>query len=289
MLSSLLTATDLSPASYAVVDCLGGLKAYGAKQCLLMMCLSMQEASATALSYSSDTVERILSEQKRILEKQGFSVETMIVTGSAKKEINRVAAEEGFSLIVVGSQGHSLVGGALLGGVAYGVIHNATKPVLVVPIRKKPGEENECSNECLPVERCGFIKHVLFSTDFSENADHAFAYVEKMAEEGARRVTLLHIMDKAHLDHPMEEELATRRLERMEEILRAGSSAKIDVKIIYGSPFPEIIRTIQEKNVHLVVMGSQGRGFIKEVFLGSVSHNVARASDAPVLLIPSPR
>jgi len=36
-------------------------------------------------------------------------------------------------------------------------------------------------------------------------------------------------------------------------------------------------------------MGSQGRGFIKEVFLGSVSNNVARHSAASVLLIPAVR
>jgi hypothetical protein len=51
----------------------------------------------------------------------------------------------------------------------------------------------------------------------------------------------------------------------------------------------EITRSIGERNAHLVVMGSQGRGFVKELFLGSVSHNVARHSDAAVLLIPAKR
>ncbi|MGQ9705344.1 MAG: universal stress protein [Actinomycetota bacterium] len=254
-----------------------------------MLCMSIQEAGAAAFSYSTDSVEGVLDEQRKILERQGFSVETRIVIGSAKAEINRAAADEDFSLIVVGSQSHSLVGGVLLGGVAYGIIHSARRPVLVVPIRKKPGEENECTNECLPVARCDLTKHVLFPTDFSENADHAFTYVEKMAEDGARRITLFHVMDKAHLEHRLEEELVRMRLEKMKEILHEKSSAEIDTKIAYGTPFPEILRAVQEQDVHLVVMGSQGRGFIKEVFLGSVSHNVARSSDAPVLLIPSVR
>jgi nucleotide-binding universal stress UspA family protein len=47
------------------------------------------------------------------------------------------------------------------------------------------------------------------------------------------------------------------------------------------------LKTIQELSVSLVVMGSQGRGFVPELFLGSVSHNVARHGDASVLLIPS--
>lgn len=286
MLSRLLIATDLSPASFAVVSCLGGMKAYGAEHCLLVMCISMQEATATALSYSTDTLEGILEEQKVLLEGQGLSVETKVATGSAKAEINRIAEEEDFDLIVVGSQGHSLVGGAILGGVAYGVINSAKRPVLVIPIRKMPGDENACTNECLPVERCDFTRHVLFATDFSENADHAFSFVKEMAQGGARRITLLHVMDSAHIDHPVEKELANRRLESMKKILRDGGDVRVDIRIAFGSPLQEIIRTVKEEDVHLVAMGSQGRGFIKEIFLGSVSHSVARSSDAPVLLVP---
>jgi nucleotide-binding universal stress UspA family protein len=33
-------------------------------------------------------------------------------------------------------------------------------------------------------------------------------------------------------------------------------------------------------------MGTQGKGFIKELFLGSVAHNVARLAPCPVLLVP---
>lgn len=45
MFSRFIVATDLSPASFAVVDGLGGLRAYGARQCLLLLlCLSAQES-----------------------------------------------------------------------------------------------------------------------------------------------------------------------------------------------------------------------------------------------------
>jgi nucleotide-binding universal stress UspA family protein len=32
-------------------------------------------------------------------------------------------------------------------------------------------------------------------------------------------------------------------------------------------------------------MGTQGKGFIQELFLGSVAHNVSRLAPCPVLLI----
>ncbi|MHB9035768.1 MAG: universal stress protein [Armatimonadota bacterium] len=36
-------------------------------------------------------------------------------------------------------------------------------------------------------------------------------------------------------------------------------------------------------------MGTHGRGFISDIFAGSVSHNVVRLSQSPVLLIPPAR
>ena len=216
-------------------------------------------------------------------------METRIIPGFAKREINRVATEENYSLIVVGSQGHSMLGAALLGGIAYEVIHSARKPVLLVPIKVKQVD----GDVGIQAARCDFSEHVLFPTDFSENADHAFTYVVSLATDGARRITLLHVQDKAridpHLAHRLAEfnEIDRARLETMKELLQKKGNASIEIELCYGSPFEEITRLIRERNVHLVVMGSQGRGFVEEIFLGSVSHNVARHADAPMLLIPA--
>lgn len=137
MLSRFIIATDLSPASFAVVNCIGGLKAYGAKHCLLLQCLSLQEASSIAASYTTAQIDSILKDQRQILEKQGFTVEKKVVPGFAKQEINRIANEDDYSLIVVGSHGRSMVSETLLGGVAYDVIHHACKPILIVRLEKR--------------------------------------------------------------------------------------------------------------------------------------------------------
>lgn len=291
MFKRLIVATDLSPASFAVVSCLSGLKSYGAEQCLLLQCLSFSDAASTALSYNTDLLEGMLNEQKNILEEQGFTVEARTVFGAPKQEIIRIAAKEDYSLIVVGAQGQSLVEEKLLGGVAYGVINKTIKPVLVVPTEKKKGEDNTCE----PVTRCIFIDHILFATDFSEMANNAFTYVEQLVAHGARKVTLVHIQDKTrletHLLARLEEfnEIDRSRLENMKQTLLQKGTPEIDTEVCYGIPYEEMTRLIRERNVQLVVMGTQGRGFVGEFFLGSVSHNVVRKSIAPVLLIPAPR
>ncbi|WP_429885180.1 universal stress protein [Geoalkalibacter halelectricus] len=289
MFERLIVATDLSPASYAVVSCLAGLRAYGAEQCLLLQCLSYRDATSVALSYHSEPLEEMLNEQKDILQRQGFVVEERIVAGSAKREITRIAQKEDYDLIVVGAQGHSLLEEKILGGVAYGVMNRSTKPVLVVPVERKPGEENSCKT----VARCNFVDHVLFATDFSQMADNAFSCVEQLVAAGAKKVTLVHVQDKTliepHLRDRLEEFIARdqERLAILKQALVKAGTSEIDIKVCYGTPYLEITRLVREQEAHLVVMGTQGRGFVGETFLGSVSHNVVRHSIAPVLLIPS--
>lgn len=291
MFNRIIVATDLSPASFAIAGCLGGLKALGTTHCLLLQCLDFQEATSTALSYSTAGLDESLERQRAILESQGFEVETRNVPGFAKSEINRVAAKEDYSLVVVGAHGRSMVGEALMGGVAYAVIHSARKPVLLLPLELK-GADREV---CVQPAGCDLRQHLLFPTDFSETADRAFTYVEGFASSGTRRITLLHVQDKVridpHLSHRLDEfnEIDRGRLEGLAARLRKAGTPDVDIELRYGSPFEEIRQVVQERNVHLVAMGSQGRGYMKELFLGSVSHNVARHAEVPLLLIPASR
>lgn len=291
MLSRFIIATDLSPASFAVVNCLGGLKVYGAKHCLLLQCLSLQEASSVAASYTTAKIDSRLKNQKQILEKQGFKVETKVIPMSAKSEINRIADEENYSFIVVGAHGHTMVSDAFLGGIAHDVVYNTRKPVLIVRLEN----EQEGGNVCIHAARCDFSGHILFPTDFSENADQAFTFLEKLVSDGVKQVTLLHVQDKTridpHLKHMLDEfnKIDQARLEKMKATLKKKGNARIDIELVYGATYTEIMKVIKERSVNLVVMGSQGRGFVKELFLGSVSHNIARNSEASVLLVPAKR
>ena len=131
-----------------------------------------------------------------------------------------------------------------------------------------------------------------FPTDFSENAASALDYVSEMVVAGVQKVTLLHIQDKTkispHLDDRLEEfnKIDKDRMHDTMKFLQDKANVKVGVIIKYGSPSVEIIKTAKELNIKLIVMGTQGRGFVKEFFLGSVSNNVAHQSESSVLLIP---
>lgn len=140
-----------------------------------------------------------------------------------------------------------------------------------------------------------FSKHILFPTDFSDNAEYAFTYVEKLVEDGAKRVTLMHVQDRIriekYLEHQLDEfnRIDQERLERLKAKLQEKGATDVRIELPYGSPVKEILKQTKEAEVSLIVMGSQGRGFISEVFLGSVSNNIARHALASVLLIPAIR
>ncbi|KIH75529.1 Nucleotide-binding universal stress protein, UspA family [Geoalkalibacter ferrihydriticus] len=288
MFNPFIVATDLSPASSAMTDCLKGLKDFGAGDCLLLQCLSFSHAASTAYSYKTESLDELMEKQKKNLEEQGFNVETRIVVGSAKREINRIAVKENYDLIVLGAQGHSLAEEKIIGGVAFGVINKTEKPVLVVPVEKS-GEDSAC----LPFENCGFSEHVLFATDFSEMADNAFNSLKQLVAEGVKKLTLIHVQDKVKLEQHLKDRLEEfnehdrgRLADLRKTLLKKSPSLQVNTEVCYGITHEEICRLIKEHDAKMAVMGTQGRGFVREIFLGSVSHNVVRNSPVPVLLIP---
>ena len=71
------------------------------------------------------------------------------------------------------------------------------------------------------------------------------------------------------------------------KVLAAQNGVDFKGKIIQGDTGYNIVKLAHDKKqkVGLVVIGSRGRGAIKEIFLGSVSNYVIHASKIPVLLV----
>ncbi len=287
MFETIVVATDLSEASDMVITCLRGLHDLGTRKVVLAHALGVRYEEEIA-RLLSQMAEPKLTNQRAALEAQGFQVAVEVGPGTAMVEVNRIAEKHRASLIVVGSLGATCTREALLGGTALAILHRAQIPVLVVRVRvAEPGASEKCRVICED-----FTKHVLFPTDFSDNAEKAFEQVRQLAANGVRRVTLLHVQDKIKIDPHLKERLGEfnridqERLERLKDELTRQGATDVDIKIPYESPTQEILRLASQDKDTLIVMGGQGRGFIREVFLGSVSHNVARYATAPVLIVP---
>ncbi len=290
MFQRVLVATDLSEASDRIIGCLHGLKRLGAKEALLVNALGIRYLQDMK-DMLAPMVEPRLQAQKALLETQGFITRYAIMPGLPGVEVNRVACQEQVSMIVIGTRGSTLAREVLLGGSALEVLQQARVPVLVMQVNiLDEAGATRCEVAC-----SDFTKHVLYPTDFSDTAERAFAYVEKFVESGTKQVTLLHVQDQvrigSHLKDRLEEfnRIDRARLERLRATLEQKGATDVRIEIPFGSPIQEITRRAKDAGDSVVVMGSQGRGFIAEVFLGSVSHQVVRQAPVPVLLIPAAR
>lgn len=291
MFKKILIASDLSPASDSVITCMKGFKSLGVEEVILFYALGLKYIDSLK-TLLKDSVEPALIKQQNIIKAEGFNTILEIAPGIPSEEIKRVAQEKDVSIIVIGSHGESAASHLLfrIGGVTSEVLHSHEKPLLL--IRTRVTEKN--GEKCVEPSCADFKEKILYATDFSDTAHRAFDYVEKIVEDSCKNVTLLHVQDKTKIDKHLKDKLDefnridTERLEMLKERLVKKGSTNVEIKIPYGNPTQEILN--ESKNGYtLIVMGSQGRGFINELFIGSVSHNVARSSDVSVLLIPALR
>ncbi len=56
-------------------------------------------------------------------------------------------------------------------------------------------------------------------------------------------------------------------------------------KILHGNASKEIVKFANNTKSDLIVMGGRGLGSVKEMLLGSVSHNVSHSSKIPILIV----
>jgi nucleotide-binding universal stress UspA family protein len=234
--------------------------------------------------------EERLRELAQPLEEAGLSVDVEVRMGDPARELLAAGAERGATLIVIGSHGQGIVNEALLGSVAASVIQQSTLPVLILAVSAC---DDESTLRCRIV-RADLRAHLLHPTDFSDVAERAYGYVAQLAAN-ADQITLLHVQDvrramREQREHISEyDRLDLARLERMRADLKARGAREVEARIEHGEPGEKIIEVALESEASLIVMGSQGRGYLSEVMLGSASRHVTRNARRTVLLVPAPR
>ncbi len=83
--------------------------------------------------YLREAAKRYAGEIEKLCHESGVQSKTVITTGHPVENIVKEAKKSKVDLIVMGSHGRSAFAAAVLGSVAYGVIHNEARfPVLIV-------------------------------------------------------------------------------------------------------------------------------------------------------------
>jgi nucleotide-binding universal stress UspA family protein len=289
MFKNLLIAMDLSPASIALLRCLGPLRDAGAETATIIHVVNDRNGGE-AYASMKNTVEPLLKEQEKRLGEMGFGTRLAIPMGDPAVEINRAAAESDVSLIVAGTHGESLAKDILLGSVVHRLLQLAEKPVLLFPETILKGEGVERKREA----PCGdLFRHPLFATDFSEPAGKAFSCLEHIVERTRpAETTLYHVQDEGrinpYLAYRLDEfnRIDRGRLTGLAERLKERGAGNVHIEVEFGRPGPLIVERIRKGAHSLVVIAGQGRGYMAEAFLGRVANHVVHRSTVPVLVVP---
>jgi nucleotide-binding universal stress UspA family protein len=61
-----------------------------------------------------------------------------------------------------------------------------------------------------------------------------------------------------------------------------------NILIRLGNPVEEILKAVDEEGCDVIVLGTHGKGFFKQTFLGSVSSSVLHRARKPVFVVPLP-
>lgn len=135
------------------------------------------------------------------------------------------------------------------------------------------------------------VNNILFPTDFSECAEHAFAQASQLARHYDAVLHVLNIV----VARPEDPDNPMTYLQEMEQ---GGASGEADeecrdengICVIHAQEiaFTEargILDYADRQNVDLIVMGTHGRRGLGRLLLGSVAEKVVRLTSVPVLTV----
>lgn len=290
MFKRVIVATDLSPASDGLIVCLSQLKQFHTKECLLLQCLSVQETASIAMSATTSVLEESLARQKALLESYGFAVETRTLLGQMKNEINQIAQKGKYTLLIAGFQRQSAASEFFFKDLAHELAQNARIPLLLIPLG-----QTEKGISCLQPLYTAEGVRILFPTDFSRNANLAFENLINVVYEPNTHITLMHVpkrndgISTASSDTTVPQEEIAEMLGVLRTRLLAKGADQVDIHVERGNPAEVILRKAKVMHPNLIIMGSQGKGFVREIFLGSVTRYIMRHGDFPILLVPDRR
>jgi len=153
------------------------------------------------------------------------------------------------------------------------------------------------------------IKKILYATDLSKNSVYAFFYAVDMAKRYDATIVILHTVEPIPHVYSEGGTGILRRIETQQRETDLGDikkrvqefCAKVENQVGFactalvskilvplGYPVEEILKAADDEGCNAIILGTHGKGFLRQTFLGSVSVSVLQRTRKPVFIIPLP-
>jgi nucleotide-binding universal stress UspA family protein len=221
----------------------------------------------------------------------GLEVEPVIVAGEPAPEIARAVREYEIDLVTVVTHGRKGLTHALWGSTAEEIIAEAPCPVLTIRPPQHDFVEYRGSRSEVRLNR------VLLATNFRPSSSAATQVATQLASQTGAELHAVYAIgdyfEQVSVMFPEGGLTALTRLrsyvqERMAQLAREDGARAI-THIAEGRPYAEIVRLAAEKDVDLIVIGTNVHASLLggTPVLGSEIERVVRNAPCPVLCVPA--
>jgi nucleotide-binding universal stress UspA family protein len=202
---------------------------------------------------------------------------------AAAPEIVRYAEKEGMDLIVIGTHGRRGIRRLILGSVTDEVVRTAHCPVLTLhtatgsPPPRRPDP-------------------ILVPIDFSQRSRSSLETAKALAEVYGSGLELVHVFQRPvypdvypGLAGPAAQYTFPQLNVELSDALKdwAGEEDGISSTVLEGQPAYSIAKHAESVGAGLIVLATHGLGGLPHFLLGSVSEQVVRRAECPVLILRS--
>ena len=292
-----VVGVDLERRSASVIELLGRLQLAIDDTVLLHVTEPMQLAlpySAYGMFVETDEIyetlkasgESVLAEANVRATELGLHPRNELCEGYPTSTLADFASHSGAKLIAVTSTVRGTIGAVFGGSVARGLAISAHQSILVA--REEPIPDRPL--------------HAVFATDQSPYCAECAKLLIQMAPKGISHLTLLTVHERSkhegHLKrirhtgtHQALDEAHVNLTIRGEEISHWLTQHGIDTEscVVSGHVDETIHKVMKETQADLLIIGSQGHGFVDRVLVGSASLHQVICERYPVLLLRPPK
>lgn len=136
------------------------------------------------------------------------------------------------------------------------------------------------------------VKKILLPVDGSEHSKKATRYAIDFAKQMDAEVVLIHsytlpvMLEGGYVDNMTDAifAAANEMIEDYRGMLRK-EGIRFKDKVLEGPPPEVIVDVAKSEKCDMIIMGSRGRGELKGLLLGSVTHRVLYTAPCPVLVL----